>query len=40
MSAFRGTYLAIGVMAALAAFIFAQLRAHEGSAEAGESLQD
>jgi len=40
MPAFRGTYLAIGVMAALAAFIFAQLRAHEGSAEAGESLQD
>jgi EmrB/QacA subfamily drug resistance transporter len=38
MPAFHTTYLAIGAMAALAAFIFYQLRAHEGSADGGDTL--
>lgn len=31
--AFHGTYLAVGAMAAMAAFIFYQLRRDEGAAE-------
>ncbi|MET0519843.1 MAG: multidrug transporter subunit MdtD [Burkholderiaceae bacterium] len=36
--AFHATYLTIGAMAALASFIFSQLRRHEGAADAGDSL--
>jgi hypothetical protein len=38
LPAFHATYLSIGVMAALAAFIFYQLRRHEGATDAGDSL--
>ncbi|QPF74604.1 DHA2 family efflux MFS transporter permease subunit [Roseateles sp. DAIF2] len=36
--AFHATYLAIGAMAALAAFIFYQLRQHEGAADARDTM--
>lgn len=36
--AFHATYLSVGALAALAAFIFSQLRRHEGAAEAGDSM--
>ncbi|HEX2013400.1 MAG TPA: multidrug transporter subunit MdtD [Roseateles sp.] len=38
--AFQATYLAIGAMAALAAFIFYQLRRHEGAAGAGDTMAE
>lgn len=38
LPAFQATYLSIGVMAALAAFIFAQLRRHEGVTDAGDTM--
>jgi EmrB/QacA subfamily drug resistance transporter len=38
LPAFHATYLSVGVMAALAAFIFYQLRRHEGAADAGDTV--
>jgi len=38
LPAFHATYLSIGAMAALAAFIFYQLRRHEGAADAGDTM--